>query len=126
MRQFYTDSTGAIAFETAAPTPDYALITGTLRDSLWDAKYNERSEDGQRYYHESQRSLYISFISGTYTFTEVKDYETYTANLADEIFKGNWLTAQDTCDNLSTSGIFDATKKAEIKSDIDNYILNNY
>lgn len=126
MRQFYIDSTEAIAFETAAPTVDYTLVTGTLRDNLWDAKYNERSEDGQRYYHESQRSLYISFISGTYTFTEVKDYESYTANLADEIFKGNWLTAQDTCNNLTINGIFDTTKKAEIQLYIDNYILNGY
>ena len=126
MRQFYTDSTGAIEFETAAPTPDYTLVTGTLRENLWDAKYNERSEDGQRYYHESQRSLYISLISSTYTFTEVKDYESYTADLADEIFKGNWLTAQDTCANLPISGIFDAAKKADIQADIDDYVLNNY
>ena len=80
---------------------------GTLREALWDAKYEERSEDGQRYYHESQRSLYISFVEGTYTFSEVKTYENYTSNLADEIFKGNWLTAQDTCTNLPTSGIFE-------------------
>ena len=126
MRQFYTDNTGAIEFDTAAPTPEYNLVTGTLRNSLWDAKYNERSEDGQRYYHESQRSLYIGFINGDYTFTEVKDYETYTSNLADEIFKGNWLTAQDTCSNLPTSGIFDTDKKAEIQAEIDNYVLNNY
>ena len=45
MRQFYTDNTGAIEFDTAAPTPEYNLVTGTLRNSLWDAKYNERSED---------------------------------------------------------------------------------
>jgi len=126
MRDFYTDTTGAIAFEASPPTIDYTLITGTLRNNLWDAKYEERAEDGQRYYHESQRSLYISFVEGTYTFSEVKTYENYTANLADEIFKGNWLTAQDTCTNLPINGIFDAVKKSEVQAYIDDYVTNNY
>ncbi len=126
MRQFYTDSTGAIAFETAAPSPDYTLVTGVQKDVLWKAKYNERSADGQDYYTETQAELYISILDGVYTNTEVFDFEQYTNELSTQIRTGNWYTAQDTCTNLPTSGIFDTTKKAQIQADIDTYLLNNY
>jgi hypothetical protein len=125
MRNFYTDITGAIAFETSAPT-GYSLVTGSLLDNLWIAKYEERREDGQRYYTETQANLYLSILDGTYTSVEVFDFESYTSQLADQIFKGDWYTAQTTCSDLPTSGIFDTTKKAEIQSEIDDYVTNNY
>jgi len=126
MKQFWTDSTGAIEFAETALTPDYSLVTGVEKNNLWDEKYGERSEDGQSYYRESQRNMYLAILDGIYTFTEVKDYESYTTNLADQIFKGDWLIAQDTCNNLALNGIFDAVKKSEIKTYIDNYIIDNY
>lgn len=125
MRQFYTDPEGAIAFEETAPN-GYTLVTGVEKDLLWIAKYEERREDGQRYYTETQASLYLSILDGTYTSTEVFDFEEYTSQLGDQIFKGDWLTAQTTCSDLPTSGIFDTTKKTEIQTEIDNYVLNNY
>lgn len=125
MRQFYTDTTGAIAFETSAPT-GYTLVTGTQKDLLWKAKYSERSEDGQNYYTETQADLYISILDGVYTSAEVFTFEQYTSELSTQIRTGNWYTAQDTCTNLPTSGIFDTAKKAQIQADIDTYVLNNY
>ena len=125
MRNFYTDITGAIAFESAAPL-GYSLVTGSLLDNLWIAKYEERREDGQRYYTETQANLYLSILDGTYTSVEVFDFESYTSQLADQIFKGDWYTAQTTCSDLPTSGIFDTTKKAEIQAEIDDYVTNNY
>ncbi len=125
MRQFYTDATGAIAFETSAPA-GYTLVTGTEKDLLWVAKYEERREDGQRYYTETQADLYLSILDGTYTSIEVFDFEEYTSQLGDQIFKGDWYTAQTTCTNLPTSGIFDTAKKAEIQGVIDDYVLRNY
>ena len=125
MRQFYTDATGAIAFETSAPA-GYSLVTGTQKDLLWFAEYEARREDGQRYYTETQASLYLSILDGTYTSTEVFHFEEHTSQLGDQIFKGDWYTAQTTCSNLSTSGIFDTLKKAEIQAYIDDYVTNNY
>ena len=93
---------------------------------LWRAKYSERAEDGQNYYTETQANLYISILDGTYTNTQVFTFEQYTSELSTQIRTGNWYTAQATCANLPTSGIFDATKKAEIQADIDTYVLNNY
>jgi hypothetical protein len=125
MRQFYTDPDGALAFEESAPV-GYTLVTGTEKDLLWFAKYEERREDGQRYYTETQANLYLSILDGTYTSVEVFDFESYTSQLADQIFKGDWYTAQTTCSDLPTSGIFDTTKKAEIQAEIDDYVTNNY
>ena len=125
MREFFTDSTGAIAFETAAPT-GYTPVTGVQKNLLWRAKYSERAEDGQNYYTETQANLYISILDGTYTNTQVFTFEQYTSELSTQIRTGNWYTAQATCSSLPTSGIFDATKKAEIQADIDAYVLNNY
>ena len=125
MRQFYTDATGAIAFEDFEPL-GYTLVTGTEKDLLWIAKYEERRDDGQRYYTETQANMYLSILDGTYTSIEVFDFEEYTAQLADQIFKGDWYTAQTTCSNLPTSGIFDTAKKAEIQGVIDDYVLRNY
>ena len=64
MRQFYTDPDGAIAFEETAPV-GYTLVTGTEKDLLWFSKYEERREDGQRYYTETQANLYLSILDGT-------------------------------------------------------------
>ena len=125
MRNFYTDATGAIAFETSAPA-GYSLVTGSLLDNLWIAKYEERREDGQRYYTETQASLYLSILDGTHTSTEVFDFEEYTNELSTQIRTGNWYTAQTTCSNLATSGIFDTLKKAEIQAYIDDYVTDNY
>ena len=61
MRQFYKDIDGAIAFESSAPV-GYTLVTGAEKDLLWIAKYEERREDGQRYYTETQASLYLSIF----------------------------------------------------------------
>ena len=125
MRQFYTDPDGAIAFEDSAPS-GYSLVTGTDKELLWFAKYEERREDGQTYYTETQANLYLSILDGTYTSDEVFTFESYTSQLGDQIFKGDWYTAQTTCSDLPTSGIFDTAKKAEIQGVIDNYVTNNY
>jgi hypothetical protein len=125
MRQFYTSPDGAIAFEETAPV-GYTLVTGVEKELLWFAKYEERREDGQIYYTETQANLYLSILDGTYTSTEVFNFEEYTSQLADQIFKGDWFTSQSTCTNLSTSGIFDTAKKAEIQGIIDDYVTNNY
>ena len=125
MREFYTDADGAIAFEDSAPV-GYSLVTGTEKELLWIAKYEERREDGQAYYTESQANLYLSILDGTYTSSEVFDFESYTNELSTQIRTGNWYTAQTTCSDLTTSGIFDTAKKAEIQTVIDNYVTNNY
>jgi len=125
MRQFYKHADGAIAFEDSAPV-DYTLVTGTERDLLWDAKYIERAEDGDLYYTQTQRNLYLSFLDGDYTSTEIFNFESHIKDLSELVKSGNWYTAQSVIAVLPLSGIFDSTKKDEIKNYIDNYVINNY
>ena len=125
MRQFYTHPDGAIAFEDYAPV-GYSLVTGTERDLLWDAKYTERAEDGALYYTQTQRNLYLSFLDGDYTSVEIFNFESHIKDLSELVKSGNWYTAQSVIAVLPLSGIFDATKKAEIQAYIDDYVTNNY
>jgi len=125
MRQFFKNIEGAIAFETAPPA-GFSLVTGAENQLLWRSKYEERREDGQRYYTETQADLYLSILDGTYTSIEVFDFESYTKELSAIINTGNWLTAQSFISTLTLSGIFDLAKKEEITLYIDNYILDNY
>ncbi len=125
MRQFFKNIEGAIAFETAPPA-GFSLVTGTEKQLLWRSKYEERREDGQRYYTETQADLYLAILDGTYTSTDVFEFESYTSELSGIINTGNWLTAQSFISTLPTSGIFDVSKKEEITLYINNYILDNY
>jgi len=126
MKNFYKDTTGAIAFEDSAPA-GYSLITDIQeKQQAWKNKYEERRIDGENYYTETQAELYIDILDGVYTSVQVFEFEDHTSDLSKQIRTGNWLTAQSVVDALPISGIFDATKKAEIKSYIDDYVLLNY
>ena len=125
MRQFFKNIEGAIAFETAPPT-GFTLVTGSENQLLWRSKYEERREDGQRYYTETQADLYLSILNGTYTSAEVFLFESYTKELSAIINTGNWLTAQSYISTLTLSGIFSITKKEEITTYINRYISDNY
>jgi hypothetical protein len=126
MKNFYKDTTGAIAFEDSAPV-GYTLITDVEeKQQAWKNKYEERRIDGENYYTETQAELYIDILDGVYTSTEVFEFESHTSDLSKQIRTGNWLTAQSVIDDLPLSGIFDATKKSEIKTYIDDYVNDNY
>ncbi len=126
MKNFYKDITGAIAFEDSAPV-GYTLITNAQeKQQAWKNKYDERRIDGENYYTETQAELYIDILDGVYTSVQVFEFEDHTSNLSKQIITGNWLTAQSVVDALPVSGIFDSTKKAEIKLHIDDYVSLNY
>ncbi len=128
MRKFYknTDTPPAIEFENSPSTGFTAVPPGDFLNVLWIAKYEQRKYDGEKYYLDIQIDLYQKILDATHTETEVNDFRNHTKDLADLIKEGNWILAQRACAALTTSGIFDTTKKAQIQADIDTYILNNY
>jgi hypothetical protein len=126
MKNFYTDITGAIAFEDVAPAGFTIITDPDLKKQMWSNKYDERRIDGGLYYSDFQATLYIDILEGTYTSSQVFLFESHLSNLSNQIINGNWLTAQSVCDVLPLSGIFDVIKKAEIKDYIDDYVINNY
>ena len=129
MKQFYKNTETpipAIAFADSAPF-GFTLVTDIEeKKRLFYAKYEQRRDDGQNFYTEMQVDLYNSILDGTYTSDQVFEFEEHTSQLGDQIFKGDWFTAQSTCFDLPTSGIFDTVKKAEIQGFIDAYVLEDY
>ena len=129
MKKFYKEnnqSLPAILFTDVIPSGFTEITNASEIRDLYIKQYKERKEDGENYYTETQAELYIDILNGVYTSVQVFEFEDHTSDLSKQIRTGNWLTAQSVVDALPISGIFDATKKAEIKSYIDDYVLLNY
>ena len=128
-KKFYREDSEiipAILYENSKPL-DYTEVTNEseLKD-LYIRKYKQQKIDGENYYLSFQAKLYLDVVNGLHTDLEVFQFEHYTNELSNQISRGNWLTAQTTCSDLPTSGIFDTLKKSEIQAEIDNYVTNNY
>lgn len=116
----------AILYEDSSPL-DFTEVTDESElKYLYIQKYKQQKIDGENYYLSFQAQLYLDVVNGLHTDLEVFEFEHYTNELSNQISRGNWLTAQTTCSDLPTSGIFDTTKKAEIQGEIDDYVTNNY
>jgi hypothetical protein len=116
----------AILYEDSIPL-DFTEVTDESElKYLYTQKYKQQKIDGENYYLSFQAQLYLDVVNGIHTDLEVFEFEDYTNELSNQISRGNWLTAQTTCSNLATSGIFDTTKKAEVQAEIDDYVTNNY
>lgn len=129
MKKFYKEnnqSLPAILFTDVIPSGFTEITNASEIRDLYIKQYKERKEDGENYYTETQAELYIDILNGVYTSVQVFEFEDHTSDLSKQIRTGNWLTAQSVVDALPISGIFDATKKSEIKSYIDDYVLLNY
>jgi len=128
-RKFYkedNESIPAIVYELSQPV-DYTEITDSEElKRLYIGLYKQREIDGLNYFDDFRASIMMDIIAGTYTETEVFNLETHIKNLQDEVILGNWLTAQNTNNNLALSGIYDQAMKDEIQTYIDDYVQNNY
>jgi len=128
-RKFYIEDNEvlpAIKFAENQPT-GFTLITNeSLIHGLMKTQYVSRSEDGLNYYNNFRTDRYIDIINGVYTDTQVFELENHLKDLGIEIVSGNWLTAKNTIENLSISGIFTQIMKDEITAFVDTYILDNY
>lgn len=128
-RKFYieqNETIPAIAFELSQPVGFIEITDANKLKELYYKKYNERTKDGQNYYNGFRTDLYIDIINGNITEQDAFNLETHIKTLADNLLTGNWLTAQNTNQNLNLSGIYTQIMKQDLQTDIDNYINNNY
>ena len=128
-RKFYkenNESIPAIVFENNAPEGFTEITDENELHELYLDKYAERQNDGMQYCNEFRATLYMEMLKGTNTESETFLLENHLANLKDELISGNWLTAQNTLENLPLLGIYDATMQNEIKSHVDQYVIDNY
>lgn len=129
MRNFYQENNEeipAIKFVESHPL-NYSLVVDAVQlENLHAERYEHNREEGVNYYNHFQAKLYIDITTGTYTVVEVVALEAHLEKVSNEIKAGSWLTAQNTIVGVSLNGIFDQSMKDSIKSDIDNYINENY
>lgn len=128
-RSFYKEDNQAIpaiAYELTQPSGYTQITDNEELKRLYIGLYNQRQQDGISYFDDYRANIMMDIIAGTYTETEVFNLETHIKNLQDEVILGNWLTAQNTNNNLALSGIYNQAMKDQIQSDIDDYVSNNY
>ena len=129
MRNFYQENNEeipAIKFVESQPL-NYSLVVDAVQlENLHAERYEHNREAGIDYYNHFQAKLYIDITTVTYTVFEVVALEAHLEKVSNEIKAGSWLTAQNTIAGVALSGIFDQSMKDSIKSDIDNYINENY
>jgi len=119
-RKFYKqDSSTSKAFELTQPA-GYTEITNTAElKRLYKVQYGYRISDGKEYVLDFTADRYLDVLDGTYTEAEVFALESHIKDLYDELNNGWWLTAQNTNQNLSLSGIYDQTMKDNIQAELE-------
>ena len=128
-RKFYKENgeaLPAIVFELEQPAGFTEITDPAEIKELYLTQYLLRIDDGKNFVLNFTADMYINVINGVYTDVEVFALENHIKNIYDELNNGFWLTAQNTNQNLSLSGIYTQTLKDEIQLTLDNYVNANY
>ena len=116
----------AIKFEDDQPV-GFTEITDEIEiKRLYKLQYNYRTSDGKDYVLDFTTDRYIDVLNGTYTEAEVFALENHIKDLYDQLSSGLWLTAKNTNENLSLSGIYDQSMKDSIQAELDAYVIEKY
>ncbi len=128
-RKFYKEDNQAIpaiVFENVQPL-GFTLITDAAEiKALYLTQYQLRIDDGQSWVLDFTADRYIDVLNEVYTTAQVFELENHIKNLYDELNNGWWLSAQNTNQNLTLSGIYDQTMKDQIQAILDTYVTDNY
>ena len=128
-RKFYKEDNQAIpaiVFENVQPL-GFTLITDAAEiKALYLTQYQLRIDDGQSWVLDFTADRYIDVLNEVYTTAQVFELENHIKNLYDELNNGWWLSAQNTNQNLTLSGIYNQTMKDQIQAILDTYVTDNY
>jgi hypothetical protein len=128
-RKFYKEDNQAIpaiVFENEQPLGFTLITDSTEIKELYLTQYQLRIDDGQSWVLDFTADRYIDVLNEVYTAEQVFALENHIKNLYDELNNGWWLSAQNTNQNLTLSGIYDQTMKDEIQAILDTYVTDNY
>lgn len=128
-RKFYKENNEAIpaiCFELSAPSGFSEITDEAQIKILLQQEYTTRATDGQDYYNEIRTANYLDYTNGVITADEAFELEEHLKTLAENLFTGNWLTAQNTNTNLALLGIYTQEMKNELQQKINAYISENY
>jgi len=128
-RQFYKENgeqIPAILFVNEQPE-GFTLITDPNEiKQLYLGQYLQRIDDGKGWVLNFTADMYINVLNEVYTAEQVFALENHIKNIYDELNNGFWLTAQNTNENLTLSGIYTQLLKDEIQAILDAYVNDNY
>lgn len=128
-RQFYKENgeqIPAILFVNEQPE-GFTLITDPNEiKQLYLGQYQQRIDDGKGWVLNFTADMYINVLNEVYTAEQVFALENHIKNIYDELNNGFWLTAQNTNENLTLSGIYTQLLKDEIQAILDAYVNDNY
>jgi len=128
-RKFYKENNEAIPaikFELAAPVGFTEITDPAEIKQLYLLQYQTRINDGKYFVLDFTADMYINVLNGIYTDIEVFELEGHIKDLYDQLNNGFWLTAQNTNQNLSLSGIYTDQMKNDIQTILDTYVSENY
>ena len=128
-RKFYKEDNQAIPailFENEQPLGFTLITDSTEIKELYLTQYLLRIEDGKSWVLDFTADRYIDVLNEVYTTAQVFELENHIKNLYAELNNGWWLSAQNTNQNLTLSGIYDQTMKDEIQAILDTYVIDNY
>ena len=128
-RQFYKENgeqIPAILFVNEQPE-GFTLITDPAEiKELYLGQYQQRIDDGKNWVLNFTADMYIDVLNEVYTAEQVFALENHIKNIYNELNNGFWLTAQNTNQNLTLSGIYTQLLKDEIQAILDAYVNDNY
>lgn len=128
-RKFYKENgeqIPAILFVNEQPE-GFTLITDPAEiKELYLGQYQQRIDDGKNWVLNFTADMYIDVLNEVYTAEQVFELENHIKNIYNELNNGFWLTAQNTNQNLTLSGIYTQLLKDEIQSILDAYVNDNY
>lgn len=128
-RQFYKENgeqIPAILFVNEQPA-GFTLITDPAEiKQLYLIQYQQMIDDGKNWVLNFTADMYIDVLNEVYTTEQVFALENHIKNIYNELNNGFWLTAQNTNQNLTLSGIYTQLLKDEIQAILDAYVNDNY
>jgi hypothetical protein len=116
----------AVVFELSAPVGFTEITDPVEIKQLYLLKYQSRINDGKYFVLDFTADMYINVLNGIYTEAEVFQLENHIKDIYDQLNNGFWLTAQNTNQNLSLSGIYTDQMKNDIQTVLNTYVSENY
>lgn len=116
----------AVVFELTAPVGFTEITDPAEIKQLYLLKYQSRINDGKYFVLDFTADMYINVLNAIYTEAEVFQLENHIKDIYDQLNNGFWLTAQNTNQNLSLSGIYTDQMKNDIQTVLNTYVSENY
>ena len=88
--------------------------------------YEKHEQNGKSYFELKRANLVLLYKQGQLTSEQVYQVEDALEKVKHKVITGDWMTGLNELENTIPVGAYTTEMKAEIKTEIENYIANNY